>query len=84
MEETPQVNGSGVSEEVNHPQHYGGGEDPFEAIKVIEAWKLGFHLGTVLKYIRRHGQKPGEAAIKDLKKAAWYLQRFIEQLEKGK
>ena len=38
---------------VNHPAHYGGEDDPYEAIKVIEAWELGFHLGNTLKYIRR-------------------------------
>lgn len=29
-----------MSEQVNHPQHYGGKDNPFEAIKVIEAWRL--------------------------------------------
>ena len=31
-------------EQVNHPGHYGGSENVYEAIKVIEAWDLGFHL----------------------------------------
>jgi hypothetical protein len=30
-------------EAVNHPAHYGGADNPYEAIKVIEAWKLGQH-----------------------------------------
>ena len=33
-------------EQVNHPQHYGGEDNPYEAIKVIEAWDLDFHLGN--------------------------------------
>jgi len=41
-----------MSEAVNHPPHYGG-DTTYEAIKVIEAWNLGFRLGNVLKYIRR-------------------------------
>jgi hypothetical protein len=34
-----------MNEQVNHPQHYGGAENPYEAIKVIDAWDLGFCLG---------------------------------------
>lgn len=62
------------------PDYYGGPDDPYEAIKVIEAWGLGFHLGNVLKYISRAGKKsPSE--VEDLKKALWYLQRRIDRLE---
>ena len=42
-----------MSEKVNHPDHYGGENNPYEAIKVIEAWDLNFHLGNVVKYISR-------------------------------
>jgi hypothetical protein len=34
-----------MNEQVNHPQHYGCAENPYEAIKVIDAWDLGFCLG---------------------------------------
>lgn len=68
-----------MAEMVNHPQHYGGAENPYEAIKVIEAWELGFHLGNTVKYISRAGKKGDE--LEDLKKAEWYLKRRIEQLE---
>jgi len=30
-----------MKEQINHPQHYGGANNPYEAIKVIEAWGLG-------------------------------------------
>jgi hypothetical protein len=66
-----------MSEAVNHPAHYGGAENPYEAIKVIEAWGLGFCLGNTVKYISR-AEKKG-AALEDLRKAAWYLQREIER-----
>ena len=69
-------------EEVNHPVHYGGADDPFEAIKVIEAWDLGFNLGNCIKYVNRAGRKG--ALLVDLKKAAWYLAREIEKLERMK
>jgi len=70
-------------EQVNHPGHYGGSENVYEAIKVIEAWDLGFHLGNTIKYISRAGKKETDKELQDLKKAAWYLQRHIENLENG-
>lgn len=68
-----------MSEQVNHPAHYGGKENPYEAIKVIEAWSLGFCLGNTVKYISRAGKK-GDT-LTDLKKAAWYLDREIQRIE---
>lgn len=70
-----------MSETVNHPAHYGGEDSPCEAIKVIEAWGLGFCLGNTVKYIARAGKKAGAALADDLKKAAWYLAREIQRLE---
>lgn len=85
-------------EAVDHPPHYGGADNPYEAIKVIEAWKLDFCLGNTVKYISRAGQKPLEpglpgvlgdeeerraaATLQDLRKAQWYLTRRIQQLQK--
>ncbi len=66
-------------EAVNHPLHYGGDSNPYEAIKVIEAWDLGFSLGNAVKYISRAGKK--DDIIQDLEKAAWYLQRQIDKLK---
>lgn len=70
-----------MSEPVNHPQHYGGKENPYEAIKVIEAWNLDFCLGNTVKYISRAGKKETDKTIQDLEKAVWYLNRKIEQLK---
>ena len=67
-------------EAVNHPSHYGGEKNPYEAIKVIEAWGLNFSLGNVLKYMSRAGKK-SDATLEDLKKAAWYLNREIKRIE---
>jgi hypothetical protein len=76
--------GGSVSEKesVNHPDHYGGEENTYEAIKVIEAWELGFSLGNTVKYISRSGKKNPDKEIEDLKKAKWYLKREIQRLEK--
>ena len=69
-------------EQVNHPAHYGGADNPYEAIKVIEAWGLGFCLGNCLKYIARAGKKPTIPTLQDLEKARWYLSREIERLKR--
>lgn len=68
-------------EAVHHPPHYGGKDNPYEAIKVIEAWKLGFNLGNTVKYIARAGQKFPSRELEDLEKAAWYLNRQIQILK---
>lgn len=75
------VNRSTKVIEVDHPPHYGGESDPYEAIKVIEAWQLGFNLGNTLKYICRAGKKDQSKTLQDLKKAKWYLEREISNLE---
>lgn len=67
---------------VDHPAHYGAASDPYEAIKVIEAWRLGFCLGNTVKYVSRAGKKGH--ALEDLRKARWYLTRAIEALEAGR
>lgn len=73
-------------EQVDHPSHYGGSENIYEAIKVIEAWNLDFHLGNAIKYLSRFQKKGDNAAdyIQDLKKAVWYIERKIQMLEKNK
>lgn len=65
---------------VIHPQHYGGKDNPYEAIKVIEAWEVGFNLGNTLKYISRAGKK--DDTIQDLEKALFYLDREIQNRKK--
>jgi len=67
------------NEMVNHPNHYGGEDNPYEAIKVIENWDLGFNLGNAVKYISRVGKK--DNTLDDLKKASWYINREINKLK---
>lgn len=72
------------TEQVNHPNHYGGTNNTYETINVIEAWKLGFNLGNTIKYISRAGKKGTDKTIQDLEKAKWYLQREIDNLKNSK
>lgn len=69
------------AEPVDHPAHYGGVDDPYEAIKVIQAWELGFNLGNTVKYISRAGKKDPTKLLEDLRKARWYLDYEINTLE---
>jgi len=66
------------TDNINHPRHYISGQ--FETIDVIEDWDLGFHLGNVIKYISRHKIKSNQ--LEDLKKAQWYLNRYINKMER--
>lgn len=67
---------------INHPLHYGGSENPFEAIKIIDYYNLDFSLGNVIKYVLRAGQKNGNTMEQDLKKAKWYLEHYLEKTGK--
>ena len=64
-------------DDINHPSHYTQGD--IEVIDYIEDKKLGYRLGNVVKYVSRAGHK--NDAIKDLKKARWYLNREIAKRE---
>lgn len=66
--------------DVTRPAHYGGEENPFEPIKIIEHYNLGFHAGNSLKYLLRAGRKDGAHRMDDLQKAKWYIDRLIESL----
>lgn len=68
-------------EQVNHPNHYGGETNIYEVIKVIDAWDLGFSLGNTVKYISRAGKKDPNKELEDLRKAKWYLDHHIKNLE---
>ena len=75
----PLVKEKVVNKMVDHPQHYGGKGNKYEAIKVIEAWDLGFCLGNTVKYISRAGKK--DDTVQELEKALWYLKREIKKLK---
>ena len=72
-----------MSENVNHPTHYGGENNPYETVKVIEAWGLTYNTGNAVKYISRAGKKDPAKHIEDLEKAVWYISREIENLKNG-
>lgn len=64
---------------VDHPAHYTAHPSGVECIDITE--HMGFNLGNAIKYIWRADLKGN--AVQDLKKAAFYINREIERLEKA-
>jgi len=76
-------------EMVNHPSHYTSGG--MEVIDIIEAFDLSFCSGNAIKYILRAGSKQDyegqdqkQKTIEDLKKAVWYLNRRIVEIQEDR
>lgn len=65
------------TDNVNNPTHYNTGT--IEVITVIEDWKLNFNLGNAIKYIGRCEHKNNKK--EDIKKAIWYLERELKNIE---
>lgn len=77
-----------MEDNVNHPPHYTWLKDKC-GIEVIDITRhMDFCLGNSIKYILRAGHKQEvsmsnkEKEIEDLKKAIWYINDRIKQLEK--
>ena len=69
---------SNVSSTLSRPAHYGGEDNPFEAIKIIHHYNLNFNLGNIIKYTLRCGKK--DEAIKELEKIKQYADFEIQRL----
>ena len=70
---------------VHHPSHYGGADNPYEAIKVLEARMtreevIGYLKGSVYTYNDRAIRKGNE--VEDYEKGAWFQNRLV-QFAKG-
>jgi hypothetical protein len=70
------------------PTYYIGKYEPLTASQVIDAFDLGYHKGSICKYLLRAGKKAypdcteKESEIKDLMKAADHIFLRIEELKK--
>ena len=72
------------ADEVNNPAHYNHNKHGVECIDAIQASMSdeefkGYLKGNTLKYLWRYGYKDKPA--QDLRKAEWYLQRLIKEVE---
>lgn len=66
-----------MADVVNHPPHYTSHPSGVECITVTE--HMSFLRGNAVKYLWRAGDKGNE--LEDLRKARWYLDREIANLE---
>jgi hypothetical protein len=73
MEAPERMTVSATPDLVNQPPHYTTGG--IETIDFIEAKKLNYNLGNVIKYLTRADHKGNK--LEDLRKAQWYLTREI-------
>jgi hypothetical protein len=62
-----------------NPPHYNSHPSGIECIQVTR--HMSFNLGNVVKYLWRAGLKDRAPTLQDLKKAAWYLNDEIKQME---
>lgn len=63
------------------PTHYGGRDNPYEIVKIIDALGLDFQLGNTLKYIARAGKKDPSKHIEDLLKGKEYIDLEIAKIK---
>lgn len=72
------------SDMVDHPSHYNQGSiECIDCIKSATVGKVGieaFCVGNAIKYLFRYEEKNG---VEDVKKARWYIDRLIKELENG-
>ena len=70
---------------VNHPSHYTqGGIECIDALKAATVGKTGIEavcVANVIKYLFRYENKNG---LEDVRKAQWYINRLIQELEEKK
>lgn len=68
-----------MSDDINNPDHYTWHPTGVEAIEIIEHFP--HNVAAAMGYLWRHERK-GEP-LKDLRKAAWHIQREIAKREKA-
>lgn len=73
-----------MTDNVNHPSHYTqGGIECIDAITAATVNKTGIEAvctANVIKYLWRYEAKNG---LEDVKKAQWYINRLIAELERA-
>ena len=73
-----------VPDMVNHPQHYTQGSiECIDALKAATVGKRGIEavcVANVIKYLWRYEEKNG---VEDVRKAKWYIERLLKELEES-
>lgn len=69
-----------MSDPIN-PAHYQGFSNGAQVIDITE--NLPFNTGNAIKYLARAGRKDPTKHVEDLRKAAWYVQRELDRIERN-
>ena len=82
MTKNTTVDGKEYVEQKGTKDYYGGADNPYECIKVLEHWGLtnDYYISTAIAYLCRNGKKDGQKS--DLEKAIWFLNKKIDSLER--
>ena len=74
----------GSTDMVSHPKHYNqGGIECIDALKAATVGKRGIEavcVANVIKYLWRYEEKNG---IEDIRKAKFYIERLLKELEES-
>ena len=71
-----------MPDQINSPKHYNinwKGERTIQTYDYIRSWKMDYPESNIIKYVTRHPYKG--KSLEDLKKARWYLDKLIEEVE---
>ena len=71
-----------MADSINKPSHYNvnwKGEQAIETYTYIRSWKMDYPESNIIKYVTRHPYKG--KSLEDLKKARWYLEKLIKEVE---
>lgn len=69
------------NDNINHPTHYNqGGIETLDYIKAKAPHYESYAIGNIIKYVSRYQHKNG---LEDLKKAQFYLNDLVEEMEKN-
>lgn len=82
MTKNTTVDGKEYVAQKGSKDYYGGADNPYECIKVLEHWGLtnDYYISTAIAYLCRNGKKDGQKS--DLEKAVWFLNKKIDSLER--
>ena len=82
IKEDKTVDGKEYVAQKGTKDYYGGADNPYECIKVLEHWGLtnDYYISTAIAYLCRNGKKDGQKS--DLEKAVWFLNKKIDSLER--
>lgn len=74
-----------TEDNINHPRHYTQHPSGIECIEITQHYN--FCIGNAIKYLWRNGLKSNnnldlkESKVQDLKKAIWYINKEISNIE---